>query len=64
MTEGVVLCSATAAKCVCVKPLGHDTKGDPVHACDKWTCGGEWTGTFGALTFRMVTPPLLFREEG
>lgn len=42
--EGVVLCQATAEKCVCIKPSGHEQNDDPVHACDPEECGGEWTG--------------------
>lgn len=58
MTEGVVLCSATAAKCVCVKPDGHEQHGDPVHACDPIECGGEWRGTYDdPSTFVMISPP-------
>ena len=59
ITEGVVLCQATAAKCVCIKPLNHEQRGDPVHACDEITCGGSWTGDYDdPSTFRMVTPPI------
>lgn len=46
VVEGVVLCQATAEKCVCVKPSGHEQNGDSVHACDPEGCGGEWTGEY------------------
>lgn len=57
--EGVVLCQATAARCVCIKPLGHVEAGDPVHGCDPVECGGSWTGDYDdPASFRMVTPPI------
>lgn len=58
VVEGVVLCQATAAKCVCDKPDGHVATGDRVHHCGDPVCLGEWMGDYDdPSTFVMVSPP-------
>lgn len=50
--EGVVICWATAAQCLCVLPLGHDGP----HTC--WEiCRGSWTGSMADGTFAPVCWP-------
>lgn len=48
-------CGATEASCRCVKPRGHITDGDDLHACDPDGCGGSWRvspdGAFVAVTY-------------
>ena len=36
--EEPIICGARAAKCMCMKPEGHD---DDVHECGP-ECGGAW----------------------
>ena len=57
MAEQKVLCDATAAKCQCIKELGHVEAGDEVHACGPEECGGSWKGSQEDGTFEVVTLP-------
>lgn len=59
ITEGTVVCGATAAQCKCDLPPGHPMP----HECkDKQGCGGAWNGTYSETDrsdFEIVRLPVI-----
>lgn len=49
-----VICGASAARCRCALPVGHDG----AHVCGGADCAGSWKGTYGEADFSVVRWPL------